>query len=163
MQNIFLTISCLLVILVFVGMVTDKGNIRRDYSNFKEADEARNGLLAESDILQVKVRWMSKSNNYVVKMREDPSSALAEAKREEKRRRKKRLNKKENALLDQLCEAVICSHENDQWKPSAEACIEDFEKIGALVPLPGVLKIAAEHNLDTYAAALLYHSDKISQ
>jgi hypothetical protein len=29
LENIFLTISALLIILVFVGMVTDKGNNRR--------------------------------------------------------------------------------------------------------------------------------------
>jgi len=29
-ENIFLTVSILLVILVFVSMITDNGNIRRD-------------------------------------------------------------------------------------------------------------------------------------
>lgn len=76
---------------------------------------------------------------------------------------KKRLNKKENALVDQLCETIASSCEFSNWEERAQECIEDFNKIGELTPLPEILALAAEHELDTYAAALLYHSDKISQ
>ena len=64
------------------------------FSTFEEADAARAGLLEEADSIQVKVKWMPKAARFIVKTREDPTSAAAEAKREEKRRRKKRLNKK---------------------------------------------------------------------
>ena len=42
-------------------------------------------------------------------------------------------------------------------------CIKDFNQIEGLTPLSSILEVSAEHDIDTYSAALLYHSDKISQ
>lgn len=63
------------------------------FATFQEAATARQEILTEG-ILQVKVRWMAKTDTYAVKTRLDPSSTLAEEKREEKRKRKKKLSKK---------------------------------------------------------------------
>lgn len=76
---------------------------------------------------------------------------------------KKRLNKNEKALLGKLCESVVMSCEKEDWEPQVQACIEDFTKIEGLTPLPSIVEISSEHDVDTYSAALLYHSDKISQ
>ena len=80
-----------------------------------------------------------------------------------KKSKKKRLNKKENALLDQLCESVVASSLPGEWADKIKICIEDFNKIGDLLPLNEVLDVSNKHELAIYPAALLYHSGKDSQ
>ncbi len=66
------------------------------FKTFEEADEERRGLTANEG-LQVKVKWMPKNDDFVVKTRVDPSVGEAEElrlQREEKKRRKAKLNKK---------------------------------------------------------------------
>lgn len=148
------------------------GEIEEDGDDIRDADEMRNveeikpggppkqpGRPPTSSNPEKKYSRanLGKSVGAMEELRKAAATALR------KHEKKKRLSKEENALVDQLCEAVICGCESDQWKESVEACIKDFEKIGGLVPLPGILEIAAEHNLDAYAAAFLYHGDKISQ
>ena len=76
---------------------------------------------------------------------------------------KKRLSKKDNTLLDQLCQSVVAGNEMENWTSMAEECIANFDKIVELLPLNDILEISTEHELETYPAALIYHSDKISQ
>jgi len=66
------------------------------FPTFDEADQRRLELTMEEN-LQVKVRWMRRRDDFVVKTRPDPALAIAEglaAKRAEKKRRKAKLNKK---------------------------------------------------------------------
>jgi hypothetical protein len=66
------------------------------FKTFEEADGKRKELTANED-LQVKVKWMRKNDDFVVKTRADPSIAEAAERvlrREEKKRRKAKLNKK---------------------------------------------------------------------
>ena len=51
----------------------------------------------------------------------------------------------------------------ENWTATAEECIANFDKIAELLPLNDILEISNEHELETYPAALIYHSDKISQ
>ena len=76
---------------------------------------------------------------------------------------KKRLNKNEKALVERLCESVVISCEVGEWEEQVATCIKDFNQIEGLTPLSSILEVSAEHDIDTYSAALLYHSDKISQ
>lgn len=71
-------------------------NIEGRFATYDEAHWKREELM-EQENLQVKVKWMRKRDDFVVKTRDDPSVMLAEEsalRREEKRRRKKKLNKK---------------------------------------------------------------------
>ena len=73
--------------------------IHRRFNTYKGANEFRNGLLMETDQLQVKVHLMGPRYHefFAVKTRLDPALAAQEElnrKREEKKARKKRLNKK---------------------------------------------------------------------
>ncbi len=66
------------------------------FKTFEEADTKRKELTTEQD-LQVKVKWMRKNEDFVVKTRVNPSVAEEEERirrREEKKRRKAKLNKK---------------------------------------------------------------------
>ena len=49
------------------------------------------------------------------------------------------------------------------WESELKSCVKNIDKIEGLAPLADVSQIAAEHDLDMYAAALLYHSKKDSQ
>jgi hypothetical protein len=73
--------------------------------------------------------------------------------------KKKRLNKAEKILIDELCEAVIVSEEQDGWQSKIEECIADKDKIEELGALEGVQDISIRHGLSLYSAALLYHGD----
>jgi hypothetical protein len=58
---------------------------------------ARLKLLEETEKMQVKVKWMAKTDTYAVKTRSDPSieiERLLQEKRELKKKRKQRLQKK---------------------------------------------------------------------
>ena len=70
----------------------------------------------------------------------------------------KRLNKAQNKVVDQLCEAVIASTEKLSWQDKAQACIEDISNIDELKPMSEVLDISSQHELTLYPSAILYHS-----
>jgi len=74
-------------------------HIHKRFSTYEEANEHRNGLLFQTNNIQVKVHWMGTPNHrfFAVKTRIDPEVALAEEveqKRQEKKRRKAKLSKK---------------------------------------------------------------------
>lgn len=70
----------------------------------------------------------------------------------------KRLSKQQKGLIAELCEAVACASEKEKWEEIALSCVKDFNKIEDCSPMEGVLEIAATHDIDTYSAAILYHS-----
>lgn len=73
----------------------------------------------------------------------------------------KRFNKSHQKLLSELCSKIIVSSETDNWHKDFEAIVKDSEKIMDLDTLPGINEICAEHQIEEYPAALLYHSKKI--
>lgn len=73
----------------------------------------------------------------------------------------KRFTKKNEKILDSLCEAVVCSTESSNWTQKAISCVNNLEEIQSLNVMPEILNIAAKHEVDNYAAAILYHSNEI--
>lgn len=71
----------------------------------------------------------------------------------------KRFNKKNEKMLDSLCEAIVCSTEIENWTQKAFSCVSNLEEIQKLDVKSKILEIAAEHELDNYSAAILYHSN----
>ena len=77
--------------------------------------------------------------------------------------KKKRLNKDQKEILARICESIIVSTEQNEWKQKAKACLEDNNLMLQLDTLKEVSEISANHLLDDYAAAILYHSNKNSK
>jgi hypothetical protein len=74
--------------------------------------------------------------------------------------KKKKLTKLQDKAADDLCESIVCSTDLDSWESTAEACIEDNEKISKLPARPEILDISEEKELALYPAALFYHSER---
>ena len=68
------------------------------------------------------------------------------------------LNKSQEEMLSTLCESIVCSQNKESWDETLESCVKDFNKIEDLDTLREVLDISSEHSLETYPAAILYHS-----
>ena len=76
--------------------------------------------------------------------------------------KKKRLNKNQKEMLERVCESVVVSKDKNDWLSTGKACIADPQELIKLQPMEPILKISSEHELDDYAAAILYHSRKNS-
>jgi hypothetical protein len=75
---------------------------------------------------------------------------------------KKTLSSDQRKLAEGITEAIIVGCEGVSWKEKAEAVVKDPSFLDKLSILPEIQEMAAEHQLDTYAAGLLYHSTKLS-
>jgi hypothetical protein len=75
---------------------------------------------------------------------------------------KKNLSSDQRKLAEGITEAIIVGCEGISWKEKAEAVVKDPSFLDKLSILPAIQEMAAEHQLDTYAAGLLYHSTKLS-
>ena len=73
----------------------------------------------------------------------------------------KRLSKQKKSLLDELCKTVIMSSETSEWESQIEGCLKDFDLIENLNPLPGILDVARENDMELYPSALYYHGQKV--
>ena len=65
-------------------------------------------------------------------------------------------------MLERVCESVVVAKEEKEWLSAAKKCVSNPDAILKLQPLQSVLDISAEHELDDYASAILYHSRKNS-
>ena len=72
----------------------------------------------------------------------------------------KELTESQQEMLNSLCESIVCSEAKEYWGKTLESCVKDFNEIESLHTLKEVLDISATHSLETYAAAILYHSDE---
>ena len=68
------------------------------------------------------------------------------------------LSQAQEEMLSSLCESIVCSQNKESWDETLESCVKDFNKIEDLDTLREVLDISSEHSLETYPAAILYHS-----
>ena len=75
---------------------------------------------------------------------------------------KKNLSSDQRKLAEGITEAIIVGCEGVSWKEKVEAVVKDPSFLDKLSILPEIQEMAAEHQLDTYAAGLLYHSTKLS-
>lgn len=69
-----------------------------------------------------------------------------------------KLSKAQEEMVSNLCESIVCSHNKEYWDETLESCVKDFNEIENLDTLKEVLDISAQHTLETYPAAILYHS-----
>ena len=72
-------------------------------------------------------------------------------------------SKKNEKMLDSMCEAIVCSTDIEKWTQKAISCVSNLEEIEKLEVLPEILEISAKHELDNYSAAILYHSNENTQ
>ena len=70
----------------------------------------------------------------------------------------KRLNKKQGENLDSLIESIVISEDKQNWNKVGLACVKDFSKIGSLGQKNEIIEISEAHQLPSYPAAILYHS-----
>ena len=73
----------------------------------------------------------------------------------------KKFSKNKKKMLDGLCEAVVCSTDVGNWTQKAISCVDNLEEIQDLGILPEILEIGAKHELSSYEAAILHHSNEI--
>jgi len=73
---------------------------------------------------------------------------------------KNKLKTAEKNMIDELCESIVVSCEEADWKTSLTNCISDPNNIESLNALNEIQQLSSEHDLDLYSAALLYHSNK---
>lgn len=76
---------------------------------------------------------------------------------------KKSLNKEQKVLVTNITESIIVGAKSDNWKEFATNFATDLNALAKLNVLPEINELAAEHNIPTYAAALLFHSSQIGQ
>jgi hypothetical protein len=69
-----------------------------------------------------------------------------------------KLSEAQEDMVSNLCESIVCSHNKEYWGETLESCVKDFNEIENLDTLKEVLDISAQHTLETYPAAILYHS-----
>jgi hypothetical protein len=73
---------------------------------------------------------------------------------------KKSLNAEQKKLAQGISEAIIIGSESENWISTATDVLNNTDKLDKLSILNEVQTTASDHDLDTYAAALLYHSTK---
>ena len=75
-----------------------------------------------------------------------------------KKLKAKELTDDQQDMASTLCESIVCSRPKEYWAETLESCVKDFNEIESLETLKEVLDISAEHTLETYPSAILYHS-----
>lgn len=76
--------------------------------------------------------------------------------------KRKTLNNEQKQISQSISEAIIIGSESSMWNNLAKEVIQDPVKLEKLGILKQVQDMSTEHQLETYAAALLYHSTKFS-
>lgn len=71
----------------------------------------------------------------------------------------KSLKKNQKELISEICSSIACQCDNEEWVSKMEEVIKDNSILLNLGVNKNVLSIAAEHSLDDYSAAILYHSN----
>jgi len=69
-----------------------------------------------------------------------------------------KLSEAQEEMVSNLCESIVCSYNKEYWGETLKSCVKDFNEIEKLDTLKEVLDISAQHTLETYPAAILYHS-----
>ena len=72
-----------------------------------------------------------------------------------------RLTKPKKEVIFDLCSSLACSYEMEEWEQKLIEIIDDNSVLASMSVSDNVLSIAAEHSLDDYSAAILYHSTKL--
>lgn len=75
----------------------------------------------------------------------------------------KNLNEQQKDLISELCKSIVLGKEEKVWKRTGTSCIKNFEKISDISIIPEIVEVSEKHQLETYPAALLYHSKNFSK
>ena len=79
-----------------------------------------------------------------------------------KKYKKKKLNEEQVKIAESLSEAIIVGCEIDSWTTMASNVVKYPSILDKVNILSEIHELGAEHQLETYSAALLYHSTKYS-
>ena len=72
------------------------------------------------------------------------------------------MNANQKQVLEKVCEVVVSSCDQPDWRKTAISCLKDNKNLLGLKTLESVMNISVEHALDEYSSAILYHSTKNS-
>lgn len=72
-----------------------------------------------------------------------------------------KLNVGQKKFVGQLCRAVVESQELKDWDTTFASCVGGKSSMDQLFVKPEILELVEKYGVDSYAAALLYHSEKI--
>jgi hypothetical protein len=73
---------------------------------------------------------------------------------------KKKLKNTEKTMIDDLCESIVLSRNEEDWDSSLSECLSNIDGIENLSVNSSVQEMSIDHGLDLYSAALLYHSNR---
>lgn len=79
-----------------------------------------------------------------------------------KKYNKKSLSKEQKKLAEDISEAIIVGSESSSWQKKAVDVLNDPSVLDQLSILKEIQDVATDHQLDTYAASILYHSTKFT-
>ena len=115
------------------------------------------------DIHSMKVGMFTIQTDYFIWMMEKTKSLYSVIEGELKKKyKKKNLNAEQMKIAESLSEAIIVGCESDTWMTIAVDSLKDPSILDKINILPQIQELGAEHQLETYSAALLYHSTKYS-
>jgi hypothetical protein len=77
-----------------------------------------------------------------------------------KKLKKTKLKNTEKSMIDELCESIVLSCDEQDWSSSLSSCLINPDHIESLGTLQEIQKISMDYNLDLYSASLLYHSNR---
>jgi hypothetical protein len=76
--------------------------------------------------------------------------------------KKRSLNKDQKKMVEELVASVVVASSQDEWSQTIESCLSDLSKIEGLQTKPEIYDICEKHGLESYCAAILYHSTQLS-
>lgn len=75
---------------------------------------------------------------------------------------KKSLSKDQKTLVENMCEAVVLGSDMESWNDIGAQIAENTAILDKLNILSPIQNLSSDYELDSYSAALLYHSSKLS-
>ena len=64
-------------------------------------------------------------------------------------------------MIGELVASVVVASSQEEWQGTLESCLADLSKIEALHTKPEICDICERHDLESYSAAILYHSTQL--
>lgn len=109
------------------------------------------------------IKGYSRNNIQKISQKVEDLFSLAKEEIKLKFNPEQELNNDQIEMVNSLCESIICSSQMEAWEQELKSCVNDINKIQELQTLNEVLDISAEHELEVYPSAILYHSEKINE
>lgn len=71
------------------------------------------------------------------------------------------LEESKKEIVSQVCSSIVSSCDINEWEEVLEKVVNDFEALASYEIKQEILDLGYKHQLDDFAAAILYHSSKI--